>query len=87
MIHYTWRAGPFSFLLRATTTIAPPSRARAGNCSGAWTGAAAFDYFTGSLAFGLPFARERRRCWSAPLFFAARHFGSATCIGNPPDPS
>ena len=34
-----------------------------------------------------PLARERRRCCSAPLYFAARHFGSATCIGNPPDPS
>ena len=28
----------------------------------------------------------RRRC-PAPLFYAARHLGSATCIGNPPDPS
>ena len=33
VILYTWRAGPFSFLSRANLTIAPPSRARAGDSS------------------------------------------------------
>jgi len=87
VIQHTWRAGPFSSDVPRDLTFAPPSWARAGKSASLGTGAAA-SITPLALGFLAPASFSgRRRCWSAPLFYAARHFGSATCIGNPPDPS
>ena len=91
MILYTWRAGSLSSDVQRETYLRPTVsgarwkelrvlRSRRGRVD---------SHLAGPLVprgFPAPGLVGRRRC-SAPLHSAARHFGSATCIGNPPDPS
>ena len=87
MIQHTWRAGPFSSDVPRDLTFAPPSWARAGKIR---VSGSARPRRRTPPALGFRASAHwlgRWRCCSAPLYFAARHFGSATCIGNPPDPS
>ena len=83
----TWRAGLFSSGVPREPQLRPTVLGARGKEASLETGAAA----SGTLlapGFSAPaFYLDCWRCCPAPLFYAARHLGSATCIGNPPDPS